>query len=119
SEPATHPVLPSLTIISSRIPWAITAHASGKTLRYLTVADVLSAIHQALWLQIDEEHFRLDCVVMTQSGSHSPRRGGKGAQNAGITYRGGMTRLDLLAGKTIFGGLFRSEMGCDVWVLEV
>ncbi|KAJ7460001.1 hypothetical protein B0H11DRAFT_1639572, partial [Mycena galericulata] len=59
SEPATHPVLPSLTIISSRIPWAITAQASGEILRCLTVADVLSAIHQALRLQIDEEQFRL------------------------------------------------------------
>ncbi|KAJ7751497.1 hypothetical protein DFH07DRAFT_826258 [Mycena maculata] len=114
SQPATHPELPSLTIISPRLPWAITAHASGRTLRCLTVADVLGAIHQALRLQVDEDQF----VDMTQGGGHCSRRGINGNGNGGITYRG-MTRMDLLEGRTRFAGLFASDMGCDIWILQV
>ncbi|KAJ7135689.1 hypothetical protein C8R44DRAFT_869402 [Mycena epipterygia] len=109
SEPATYPALPSLTIVSPQLPWAITAHVSGRTLRCLTVSDVLDAICDALRLQVDEEGFR--DWIMTQSGSRSPRRKLKGGSS-------GMTRLDLL-GKTTFAGLVASGMGCDIWVLEV
>ncbi|KAJ6582461.1 hypothetical protein DFH09DRAFT_860451, partial [Mycena vulgaris] len=55
-QPATYPELPSLTIISSRLPWAITAHA-GETRRCVTVADVLGAISEALRLPVDKEDF--------------------------------------------------------------
>ncbi|KAJ7135667.1 hypothetical protein C8R44DRAFT_387945 [Mycena epipterygia] len=117
SEPATYPALPSLTIVSPRLPWAITAHASGRTLRYLAVSDVLGAICDALRLQVDEEGFH-DWIMM-QSGSHSPVHELNGGQSGEITYQGGMTRLDLLGGKTAFAGLVASGMGCDIWVLEV
>ncbi|KAJ7661138.1 hypothetical protein B0H17DRAFT_1094566, partial [Mycena rosella] len=112
-ESATYPELPSLSIISPRLPWAITAHASGRTLRCVTVADVLGAIYEALHLHVDREQF--EDWSMTQSGSHCPRRELQG----GITYRYGMTRLDLLGGKTKFAGLVESTMGCDIWVVEV
>ncbi|KAJ7115127.1 hypothetical protein C8R43DRAFT_823510, partial [Mycena crocata] len=114
SEPATYPELPSLSIVSARLPWAITAHASGREVRYLTVGDVLNAIFDALRLHVDEEHFS-DWAVIPQSGPHRPRNALK---SSGITYRNGMTRLDLLE-ETTFAGLFPSAMGCDIWVLEV
>ncbi|KAJ7487967.1 hypothetical protein FB451DRAFT_1226065 [Mycena latifolia] len=112
AEPATYPGLPSLTIISPRLPWVITAHASGRTLRCVAVADVLGAICAALRLCVDREQV----VMMTQSGSHCPRRGGL---EGGIMYRHGMTRLDLLEGNTEFAGLVASAMGCDIWTLQL
>ncbi|KAJ7493647.1 hypothetical protein FB451DRAFT_1215013 [Mycena latifolia] len=114
AEAATYPGLPSLTVISPRLPWVITAHASGRTLRCVTVADVLGAICEALRLHVDKEPFA-DWATMTQRGSHCPRR----AMEGGITYRHGMTRLDLLEGKTKFAGLVVNAMGCDIWTLEV
>ncbi|KAF7350274.1 hypothetical protein MVEN_01331400 [Mycena venus] len=111
STPATSPPLPSLTIESPRLPWAITAHPSGRVARVLTVADVIGAIQSALCLPIDAEQF-LDWEIMMRSGSRWPGRRSLRHQNA-------MTRLDLLEGKTRFAGLYESTMGCDVWVLEV
>ncbi|KAJ6564977.1 hypothetical protein DFH09DRAFT_1158240 [Mycena vulgaris] len=109
-QPATYPELPSLTIISSRLPWAITAHA-GRTRRCVTVADILGAISEALRLPVDKEDFK-DWVTMTQSGGYCPKGGL-------ITHHDGMTRRDLLQGRTRFAGLVPSTMGCDIWVLEV
>ncbi|KAJ7624903.1 hypothetical protein FB45DRAFT_751174 [Roridomyces roridus] len=125
-ELATQPALPSLTVLFPRLPWAITVHgqwsSSGRVLRCVTVSDVLSAIHRALLLLVDEG--QLDTEVaglgMTQSGAQCPR-GGHGRAGLPLTSGDGqgMTRLDLLQGKTSFRGLSPSEMGCDVWILEV
>lgn len=117
STPATHPGLPSLTILSPHIPWAITAHASGRIARYLTVADVMGAIWTSLSLRVDAEQFERE--ITTQGGIHSLKRRKKGIESGGLTYRNGMTRLDLLDGKTRFAGLSESTMGCDTWILEV
>ncbi|KAJ7219665.1 hypothetical protein B0H12DRAFT_1152679 [Mycena haematopus] len=105
--PATSPALPSLTIESPQLPWVITAHPSGRVDRFLTVADVIVAIWDTLRLQVNEEQFE-DWEMMTRS--HRAKRSG---------YRRGMTRLDLLQGKTRFVGLSESTTGCDNWVLEV
>lgn len=107
--PATAPALPSLTIESPRLPWAITAHPSGRAARFLTVADVIDAIWDVLRLQVDQAQFD-DWETMT--GRPEKRSGW-------LTYRRGMTRLDLLEGKTRFVGLSESSTGCDNWVLEV
>jgi hypothetical protein len=72
----------------------------------------MGAIWDALSLHVDSEQFK-DWEITTQRGSYSPKR------RKGITYRNGMTRLDLLEGKTRFAGLSESTMGCDIWVLEV
>ncbi|KAJ7773868.1 hypothetical protein B0H16DRAFT_1510268 [Mycena metata] len=114
-QPATHPPLPSLTIISPCLPWAITAHASGRMVRCLSVADVFAAIWETLCFQVDEQGFR-DWRIMTQGGCHSPRRRRRRDR---ITYREGMSRMELLGERTTFSGLSASDMGCDTWVLEV
>ncbi|KAJ7274834.1 hypothetical protein C8J57DRAFT_1466728 [Mycena rebaudengoi] len=107
SELATCPGLPALTVISELLPWPITVHASGIRLRWVTVADVLGAIHDALSLHVDERQF-MDWV--SYEGNEAQRR---------LRYRRGMTRLDLLGGQTRFAGLSESKMGCDIWVLNL
>ncbi|KAJ7659503.1 hypothetical protein B0H17DRAFT_1096011 [Mycena rosella] len=100
-QPATYPALPSLAIISPHLPWAITAHGQAAG---VTVADVLHAIWEALRLCVDQAQFEDDWEL----------HGGML-----VMYRCGMTRLDLLGGKTRFAGLGESTMGCDVWVLDL
>ncbi|KAJ7895542.1 hypothetical protein B0H14DRAFT_2680739 [Mycena olivaceomarginata] len=117
--PATLPALPSLTIESPHLPWAITAHASGNVVRCVSVADVIGAIHSALSLQVDGEGFR-DWEAMTRRGSHRPDLlTARLDAGGGLVHRRGMTRLELLEGKTRFAGLAESGAGCDIWVLEV
>ncbi|KAJ7274819.1 hypothetical protein C8J57DRAFT_1466718 [Mycena rebaudengoi] len=107
SELATYPGFLTLTVISELLPWPITVRASGIRLRWVTVADVLGAIHEALSIYVDEQQF-IDWV--SYEGNEAQRR---------LRYRRGMTRLDLLGGQTRFAGLSESEMGCDIWVLNL
>ncbi|KAF7349446.1 hypothetical protein MSAN_01734600 [Mycena sanguinolenta] len=119
SAPATSPALPSLTIESPRLPWVITVHPSGRVARFLTVADVIAAISDALGLQVDEAEF-VEWEIMNGAGSRR-RPNLKSCKKEGgcLRYRSGMTRLELLEGKTRFVGLSESTTGCDNWVLEV
>ncbi|KAJ7637399.1 hypothetical protein DFH06DRAFT_1433640 [Mycena polygramma] len=109
AEPATFPALPSLTLLSRRLPWAITVHTSGAS---VVVADVLQAIQRALGIRITEEEF-LEHQGEEQSRRQAPR-GFKGRRQ----YQSGMTRLDLLEGAARFGGLSESTMGCEVWMVD-
>ncbi|KAJ6613180.1 hypothetical protein B0H10DRAFT_2049814 [Mycena sp. CBHHK59/15] len=114
SEPATYPELPSLTVISVLLPWSITVHSSGMVLRCVTVADVVSVIWEALCVGVTEEQFH---EWMAQDGEMKPKRMER-LESGRKAYRHGMTRLDLLEGKTVFVGLSESVMGCDIWVLN-
>ncbi|KAJ7151976.1 hypothetical protein C8R46DRAFT_913383, partial [Mycena filopes] len=109
AEQATFPALPSLTLVSPYLPWAITAHAES---RWVVVGDVLRAIQRALQMRIDEEW--QDEMVETR-GTRKSEPG-----DAASTRRreGGTTRMDLLQGKTRFGGLVESRMGCDIWTVS-
>ncbi|KAJ7814427.1 hypothetical protein B0H14DRAFT_2850481 [Mycena olivaceomarginata] len=96
--PATSPALPSLTIESPH---------------------VVGAIHSALGLQVDREGFA-NWEAMTRDGGHRPDLlTARLDAGGGLVHRRGMTRLELLEGKTRFAGLAESGAGCDIWVLEV
>ncbi|KAJ7053669.1 hypothetical protein C8F01DRAFT_1165825 [Mycena amicta] len=114
--PATYPALPSLTLVVAELPWVITVHSQGQGQAGfgVTVGDVLCAIRDALRLDVDEMQFddwRLG-LEMTPGGRDRPTE-----------YRPGMTRADLLAGRTMFGGLWLDSdsdlEGCDIWTLEL
>ena len=45
-EPATHPNLPSLALISPLLPWAIMVHVSAINPVFVTVADILCMIYR-------------------------------------------------------------------------
>ncbi|KAJ6484508.1 hypothetical protein C8R47DRAFT_1131636 [Mycena vitilis] len=110
-ELAAFPGLPSLTLVSPHLPWAMTVHASGSS---VTVGDLLQAIERGLRVRITGEEFMdhggVECIVDQEAS----RRG----VNSKRLYGSGMTRLDLLAGRTRFAGLSESTMGCDVWVVN-
>ncbi|KAK6992651.1 hypothetical protein R3P38DRAFT_3083333 [Favolaschia claudopus] len=122
AEPATFPGLPSLTIECRRLPWVIIAHA-GRGGRWVTVADVIEAIWDALGRQVDRGEFadsRVGGVWKPRTSwmaLNSPRV--IASQTSRMTaWRYGMTRLDLLQGRTKFGGLSESESGCETWIVE-
>ncbi|KAJ7206916.1 hypothetical protein GGX14DRAFT_366884 [Mycena pura] len=122
-EPATFPGLPSLTITSPRLPWAMTAHASASR-ACVTVGDVVRTIHGALGICVTEgevEEWMAD-RARARDGPGSfvvdvfkTRRTGEKRKRA---YQRGMTRLALLEGRTKFLGLSESAMGCDVCLVE-
>ncbi|KAJ7206915.1 hypothetical protein GGX14DRAFT_366818 [Mycena pura] len=122
-EPATFPALPSLTMTSPRLPWAMTAHASANASRAcVTVGDVVRAIYGALGICVTEGEVEEWMVDHAREGPGSfvvdafkTRRTGEKRKRA---YERGMTRLALLEGRTKFLGLSESAMGCDVCVVD-
>ncbi|KAK7046513.1 hypothetical protein R3P38DRAFT_2874135 [Favolaschia claudopus] len=120
AEPATFPGLPSLTIECRRLPWVIIAHA-GRGGRWVTVADVIEAIWEALSRQVDWGDFADSRVggVWKPRTLNSPRVIESQTSTSRLTWRYGMTRLDLLQGRTKFLGLSESDGGCETWILEL
>ncbi|KAJ7151975.1 hypothetical protein C8R46DRAFT_1121660 [Mycena filopes] len=108
TETATFPGLPSLSLIAPQLPWVITAHAETET-GCVVVEDVLRAIRQALDMRIDEDLFNE--VIRARDDSSRKWAGDLRRKE------GGRTRVDLLQGRTRFGGLSESTMGCDVWMV--
>ncbi|KAJ7051309.1 hypothetical protein C8F01DRAFT_960410, partial [Mycena amicta] len=93
---ATFPALPSLTMISPDVPWAITAHASGEVIPHLSVVDVLLAISQALQMRIGLEDW-----ARYSSAKHNLKNRSDMNQSRNSNLR----RIDLLDGRTKFVGL--------------
>jgi hypothetical protein len=116
-EPATHPKLPSLTVISPLLPWPIIIHTLSINPAFVTVADVLGTIYGAVHIRVTEAEFEYLApypAVQTQSGGY----GDRGCRTPGV-YRRDMQRLDFLGGKNNFLGLSKSSMGWDTWILNV
>ncbi|KAF8178311.1 hypothetical protein K438DRAFT_1769504 [Mycena galopus ATCC 62051] len=108
AELAALPGLPSLTLLSPKLLWWITAHASSQC--GVSVRDVLEAIQRALALRVTKHEFN-DWVE---------HRGYQVTQNGGIgkLHHSGMARRDLLEGRGVFRGISESKADCDVWVVD-
>ncbi|KAJ6571423.1 hypothetical protein B0H19DRAFT_1129948 [Mycena capillaripes] len=120
AEPAGFPGLPSLTLLSPLLPWAITVHASGG---FVVVGDVLQAIWRELDIRITENEWVGQPARERAKQVNEKTRGPAETRNSGVSVRGlkqkrAITRLDLLGGRTKFGGLSDSTMGCEVWLLN-
>lgn len=116
AQPATFPGLPSLTLLSNRLSWPITVHASGE---FVVVGDVLKAIRQALAIPLPDE--QIDELIQRAEGANDINKNNKRANGRCLKRKrlleSGMTRLHLLEGRTKFAGLLESAMGCEVWML--
>ncbi|KAK6992673.1 hypothetical protein R3P38DRAFT_3083488 [Favolaschia claudopus] len=104
AELATSPGLPSLTLLSPKLPWAITAHASEG---WVTVGDILAAVRRMLETRMSEAETAEWITSRTRDG---PLFGGNRIRE--------VTRRILLDGKDRFGGLSESTMGCDIWLVH-
>ncbi|KAJ7115059.1 hypothetical protein C8R43DRAFT_835873, partial [Mycena crocata] len=110
AEPATYPGLPSLALMCALLPWSITVHASGG---WVTVGDVICAICQALRISVTEDEFHE--WEMSELPGQKIARGLKRRR----AYDSGMTRLIFLGGSHRFAGLSESNMGGEVWMINV
>lgn len=111
-EVATNPLLPSLALTSSLLPWPIVVMRSGDR-AYVTVGDVL----RAMW-----EYFRIPMGNEIALGSGAligiGRQQLEGASGLDRVQRQGR-RVDLLLGRTCFVGVSRANGDADTWVMHV
>jgi hypothetical protein len=121
TEPATSPPLPSLTIISPPLPWSIIVHPQRPN-KFVTVSDVLLALHRALSLPAAADYYdtppphdtwsrataAFEHRVQTLPNWHAQE--GERVQ--------GVRRIDFLRGRTCFLGLSRMGKDPGLWVLS-
>ncbi|KDR65008.1 hypothetical protein GALMADRAFT_260377 [Galerina marginata CBS 339.88] len=122
-EPATHPPLSVITIISPYLPWIIKVHASHRP--YLTVGDVFNAVYRYLRTNITKAEFnslrsvnslsqqRATCAYEWRYRRHRDARVYRAEKN------GGMKRVDLLMGNSRFIGISNTCCLSDEWQLNV
>ncbi|KAF9488796.1 hypothetical protein BDN71DRAFT_1512726 [Pleurotus eryngii] len=106
-EPATHPPLPSLSLLIPSFPWPLTVHASStwRGVPVVTVLDVLSELYRALRMAAAED---VVCGGLIASGRLDAR-----------TEPRVLQRLEYLRGRRKFLGLTSSNVVGDVMIVHV
>ena len=120
AEPATSPATQSLTLISPHLPWRIpvTSHNGS----FVTVADVVNAIHLCLKEQVSESEYKLLPTRADQeraSAAYRQRyRRHKDRRAYDEDKRRGLRRIDFLMGHSKFRGLSGTDSGPTTWFLN-
>lgn len=116
-EPATEPPLPNLSIICPNLLSPINV-ISGDV-GYVTVSDVLHAIHHELRLPTSNAEYKslpMDVIKDVDAAYyHRCRRSGDESRQ----LERGIKRVDFLMGKNRFFGLSGTLHGPDIWELNV
>ncbi|KAF8872343.1 hypothetical protein BD779DRAFT_1573214 [Infundibulicybe gibba] len=89
---------------SDAIPWPVIVHASSINPSFVTVGDVLTAVHDALHTPITEHERRLVLLPNTVVGNH---------------YWNGMRRLSFFNGRHWWAGLSKNPEGPEMWNLHL
>ncbi|KDQ54417.1 hypothetical protein JAAARDRAFT_38588 [Jaapia argillacea MUCL 33604] len=119
---ATNPPLPSMTIVSSQIPWQIMVTPSSTS--YITLSDVMSAIYTSLRTSISRAEFEsLPVKAKIQVNDAFVQRWKSvagGQREMGTERSKGVKRVDWFCGRTRFEALELAESGGgEFWVLRV
>ncbi|KAJ7087030.1 hypothetical protein C8R43DRAFT_846714, partial [Mycena crocata] len=106
-EPAVYPPQPTISIISSHVPWAIDVPASNG--RYVTVADALSALYRGGRMNVTRAEFHTLGATklmrrVTEAYEHRCSRL-KGHHGHEEEKAKGVKRVDFLMGATKLRGL--------------
>lgn len=121
NDPATHPPLPSLTFVSSHLPWEINISRTSQP--YVTISDVLGGLYRALRTCATQGELSREAEVkraailrahMRRSERHLPndRRTMERERSKGPR------RIDFLAGNHYFRGLVKTERP-NVWYIQL
>ncbi|KAG6811514.1 hypothetical protein H0H92_007068 [Tricholoma furcatifolium] len=107
SEPATQPPMSSITITISHFPWSTTVYPSRRN-TYVTVEDILDQVYHMLRTHIEpHDYYSLpngkDKRRVTAAYEERYRRI-PGSRDYEDEKRGGVRRVDFLAGQTKFLG---------------
>ncbi|KAJ7662614.1 hypothetical protein DFH06DRAFT_987323 [Mycena polygramma] len=120
SEPAVYPPQPSLSLVTPHLPWAIVVPASNG--RFVTVADLLSAVHRTLRANATGAEFE---ALRTEKlkrrvGDAYVRRCERLRGHGGYEHekKAGLKRVDFLMGYTAFQGIAPTSGGRD-WQLVI
>lgn len=121
AEPAVYPPVPSFTLRTQHLPWAIVVPASNG--RFVTVSDVLNSVYHALRVNVTQAEFNaLGTQKLMSRASQAYRRrcerlrGHRGYKDE---KRAGVRRVDFLMGYTKFQGISPTGRGADVWQLNI
>ena len=105
SEPAIHPALPTITLVTEALPWSITVTAKSS---YVTVYDVLQALHSSLRLQVTKVEWaslpRASQNIISTS-FHKRVDGFSDRTKREKQLGKGVRRLDFLVGRTRLLGI--------------
>ncbi len=109
NQPATKPMLPSITLIIPFVPWPIIAHAST-TWRgdpAVTVSDILIALYRGIRLPASEDVIRDGLMGQTRR------------TNCRCSTTRTILRLEYLGGRRKFVGLSHSVVGGDTMNVHI
>jgi hypothetical protein len=119
-EPATQPRVSSLRIISEHFPWPITVTAADKDAG-VTCGEVIDGIDERLHRQINKADFKaLDPARQRKVSEYYYRNREPGnAAVPGGYLESGMTTVDWLCDRTIFGGIRKDDRFVRKWFGDV
>ncbi|KAF7341696.1 hypothetical protein MSAN_02068000 [Mycena sanguinolenta] len=122
-EPAVYPPQSSITLVTPHLPWAIVVYPSNG--RFVTVGDVLNALHGALRVNVTAAEFEAlgtptlkRQVSLAYQRRYERLRGHRGYREE---KNGGVKRVDFLIGFTKFQGIspVTTSRSPDVWQLNI
>ncbi|KZT69116.1 hypothetical protein DAEQUDRAFT_636057, partial [Daedalea quercina L-15889] len=106
SEPATHPGLPSLTIICDMLPWSLSVTPSRT--HVVTVGDVLHTLYRMLRTAVTETELGVlpsDTQMRVHSAFHARHKLLPDSRSRAEEKRKGVKRVDFLMDLRRFAGL--------------
>jgi hypothetical protein len=125
AEPATSPPLPCMTITCANLPWLIRVTPSGNSKHgpFVTVLDVLDAIHRSLRVSVTKAEFDKVQTSEEQRRINEAYRWRYKKMTDAAAYEqersAGIRRVDFLMGKSAFAGLLSSGSDPERWELNL
>ena len=121
AEPATNPPLPALAIICEHLPWTITITPTPNaiwTAPFVTVGDVLHALHRALCLGVTDPELNVLGPAQRDRVHDAYVRRYRRAPGAArdMEKAKGIKRVDYLMGRVIMEGIQKGKDG--LWEIK-
>jgi len=121
NDPATYPPLPSLTLVSSHLPWDLNISRSSQL--YVTVADVLGGLYRALRIcatqgELGREAEVKRAAILRAHMRRCERLISSDPRKMDHERNRGPRRIDFLAGAHHLRGLVKTERP-NVWYLQL
>ncbi|KAH9916022.1 uncharacterized protein B0H18DRAFT_1087395 [Fomitopsis serialis] len=128
AEPATHPGLPSLTIICDLLPWSITITPTRS--HVVSVGDVLHALYRMLRIAVSQTELGVlppDTLTRVHGAFHTRHKMLPDARSRAEEKQKGVKRVDFLMDLRRFAGLSIVMSGAalngkglgEVWALQL
>lgn len=108
SNPATDPPVSSITLVSAALPWLITVSATPKPEPFVSVSDVLTALHLALRMRVTPDEFNRLPAESRHRVIAARERRCRALQDPRMREeerQRGLVRIDFLMGRNRFLGL--------------